>query len=54
MHTDTTFNPVQKHIQSLYNCRLLSHTQQRSPWAYQCIIGVDWCIIAVVNLPVGG
>lgn len=48
------FNPVLKHTQSLYNCHILSHNKQSSPWAYQCIIAVDWCIIALVNLPVGG
>lgn len=54
MHRHTTFNPALKHMQSLYKCHILSHTQQRSPWAYQCVIAVDWCITALVNLPVGG
>lgn len=54
MHRHTTFNSVLKHSQSLYNCYILPRTQQSSPWAYQCIIAVDWCIIALVNLPVGG
>ena len=34
--------------------QFLSRIQLSSPWAYQCVIAVDWCIIALVNLPVGG
>lgn len=53
VYTDT--QPlILKHLQSLYNCPILSSTQQSSPWVYCSIIAVDWCIIAVVNLPVGG
>lgn len=48
------FNSALKHTQSLYNSYICSCTQQSSPWAYQRIIAVDWCIIALVNLPVGG
>lgn len=52
---DMTLNSALKHTPSL---RLLSpppsSPARKSPWAYQCIIAADWCIIAPVNLPVGG